>query len=297
MGWRGVRLLTVIASAAVATSVFAASAPAAVTADPAVTVLYVKGDSAPDQMQVDCSTGIVLVNGAPAAEGRASCADLEKLAIYGFGGDDAISLTGFFGPRPNDDSDFFGDGDEDYVELTLSAGDGNDDVASHAPFAVLNGGAGDDRVHGFAPAVFSDGGPGADTMGGASFFNVVYGGKGGDRLNGGGGFSFAFGGAGPDVFAGTRDLDLAGGGRGRDVLVGKGGPDFLLGQAGRDSLFGGAGGDLLIGNAGRDRLRGGPGKDQEVQGSPSARKIDELFGPETEELTFARRLAPRLLRP
>lgn len=272
------------------------SSTAAVTADPAVTVLYVKGDAAPDQIQVDCRSGIVLVNGAPAADGRASCADLEKLAVYGFGGDDVITLTGFMPPDSDDESDLL-DEYEDETELAVYGGDGNDDVATDASQSLAAGGAGDDRIRSVTAAVFALGGPGRDVMTGGRFFNFMLGGKGADRLLGGGGLNLSYGGRGPDVFEGSNSADLVAGGKGRDVLVGNGGGDAIGGQDGRDSLFGGPGGDLLVGGSGRDKLRGGPGRDEKHQANPPRGEAEGLEGFDigSEIVAIADRLAPKAL--
>jgi len=54
-------------------------ASAEISVDPAFTILYVKGDDGPNQIAVECRDGLVTVNDSPAANGQASCADLEKL--------------------------------------------------------------------------------------------------------------------------------------------------------------------------------------------------------------------------
>jgi hypothetical protein len=251
-------------------------AEATVTADPAVTVLYVKGDADANQIQVDCRSGVVTVNGSPAADGRASCADLRKLAVYGFGGDDTIRLTGFGGTLEDFESGL-GSYDEDLPSIAVNGGDGNDDLAGDSLLEILSGGAGDDVMTGagtLAPIMF--GGPGGDRMTG-SLFGFVFGGKGGDLMLSGTGFDFVFAGAGADTFRGSSGADIAGGGAGNDVLTGKRGHDVLVGQAGNDVVYGGAGRDVLAGGAGHDRLRGGPGHDSESQDGLHNRHLREIF--------------------
>lgn len=275
-------------------------AQAAVTADPAVTILYVKGDAEANQIQVDCSTGIVLVNGAPAADGHASCADLKKLEVFGFAGDDTISLTGFPKHSRHDEGSFFGDyGGGDEVEIAAYGGDGNDDVAGDA-IQTLSGGAGDDTVRAVnSTATELSGGPGNDTLEGGALIELMLGGKGNDHLKPAGILSFDFGQDGADLVSGSPGPDLAIGGKGPDTLVGNGGPDLLVGGAGNDSLFGGGSRDLLVGGRGGDTLRGGPGDDREFESSVPPKVIDDSFrviGKRSGAARLVKRLANKLLR-
>ncbi len=267
-----------IATAALALAGTAAPVHAAITTDPAVTVLYVKGDAEPNQIQVDCRSGIVTVNGSPAADGHASCVDLKKLEVFGFGGDDTISLTGFAQAGGKNGFSILGALFGEAPEIAAFGGDGNDDVAGDAPFSQLSGGAGDDTVRGvstIAPTMV--GGPGNDTLTSSSFLAFMLGGKGADRIQGTAGFEIGLGGPGRDVFSGSNSFDIANGGRGRDKLAGNGGKDLLIGAAGPDAIFGGAGADVLIGNGGRDRLRGGPGDDRTFQANPSKRELKDAL--------------------
>jgi Ca2+-binding RTX toxin-like protein len=291
---------SIAVSAGLALMLCGGTAAAAVSADPAVTILYVKGDAEANQIQVDCSTGIVLVNGAPAADGHASCADLKKLEVFGFAGDDTISLTGFPKHPPHEEGDFFGEyGSEDEVEIAAYGGDGNDDVAGDA-IQTLNGGAGDDRVRAVNSTTTEYlGGPGDDTLEGGALIELMLGGKGNDHLKPAGIFSFAIGQDGADLVSGSPGPDLAIGGNGRDTLVGNGGPDLLVGGVGRDSLFGGASRDLLVGGRGRDTLRGGPGGDREFESSVPPKVTNRslrTIGERTGEATVVERLANKLLR-
>ena len=297
MSLAGLRIA--VATVGLSLGVLSGTAAAAVTADPAVTILYVKGDAEANQIQVDCGTGIVLVNGTPAADGHANCADLKKLEVFGFGGDDTISLTGF--PKHHDADNPFAELFGDKPEFAVYGGDGNDNVAGDAGSALYSGGAGNDVVRDvttFSPVLL--GGPGSDIITSFSSLAVLLGGEGADHLNAVAPFSFALGGKGRDVFTGGSSFDLAAGGSGADKMAGNGGRDLLIGEGGPDSLFGGGDADLLIGSAGRDRLRGGPGRDRSFQANPSKRILKEAIkavfqGGPSPVINKARRSALRLL--
>ena len=125
-------------------------ASAEISVDPAFTILYVKGDDGPNQIAVECRDGLVTVNDSPAADGQASCADLEKLRVFGFGGDDTITLSGFAASLGGQSSDAFG-GYGTQPEFSVSGGDGNDILRGDATeeiFNTLAGGRGRDRLRG-----------------------------------------------------------------------------------------------------------------------------------------------------
>lgn len=254
-------------------------ASAEITVDPAFTILYVKGDEGPNQIAVECRGGLVTVNESPAANGQASCTDLEKLHVFGFGGDDTITLTGF-APDLSGTSGHAFDQYGSQPSFSVSGGEGNDILRGDATDEIFSGGAGDDVLT--APGALSAlmfGGPGNDRLFGKSLLvDLMAGGPGDDRIGGSTGFSVGLGGDGADTIVGGRLPDVAVGGRGQDKLVGKAGRDALLGQAGRDAIFGGAGDDTLVGGRGRDRLRGGPGRDKEFQGGLPHRGRKHLPG-------------------
>ncbi len=264
-----------------------AGASAAVTVDPAFTIIYVKGDAEPNQIHLDCRSGFMSINGVPAAEGRVSCSDLEKLHVFGFGGDDAIAMTGF--GDLGEEAGIFGEEYEEYGEeapsLRVSGGDGNDSLSADGTMLV-NGGAGDDTLNALSgpggeleslsllgPALV--GGSGSDHLISRAFFSFMLGGSGNDRVQATGLFNFALGAGGADTISGGRGPDFLAGGDGPDKIVGKAQHDFLLGQAGPDEIFGGGAGDLLAGGTGRDRLRGGPGKDLEFERNVPVRRLLE----------------------
>jgi Ca2+-binding RTX toxin-like protein len=266
----GLTMLVALLAAGVGT------AQGAVSADPAITVLYVKGDAEANQIVVECTGKVIVVNGVPAEDGHVACRDLEKLHVYGFGGDDTIVLGGF--PEFEDEGpQIFSDEFDDYADersILVSGGDGNDTVTVDASDAVVSGGDGNDLLRGGNAIVSASfGGPGDDHLVGGQALSLMFGGSGNDVMEGSLVFSSATGGPGADVYSGRGGSDFVFGGRGPDRLTGKGRSDLLAGGAGPDSLFGGGGGDLLIGGEGADRLRGGPGRDQQFQDHVSSKKV------------------------
>lgn len=254
-------------------------ASAEITVDPAFTILYVKGDDGPNQIAVECRDGLVTVNDSPAADGQASCADLEKLRVFGFGGDDTITLSGFAASLGGQSSNPFG-GYGTQPEFSVDGGDGNDILRGDATGEQLSGGAGNDVAS--APgalAAFVSGGPGNDRLfGKALLLDAIAGGPGADQIGGGAVLNFDLGGSGADTIIGGGQIDFEAGGSGRDKLVGKAGHDLLIGQVGPDAVFGGPGRDILAGGPGRDRLRGGPGRDKEFPGGLPRRELRHLPG-------------------
>jgi Ca2+-binding RTX toxin-like protein len=279
------RILGGIAAIAVALLALPAGAAGEVTSDPAITILYVKGDAGANEIVVECTGKIVVVNSVPAEEGHVSCRDLEKLHVYGFGGDDTIVLGGF--PEFEEEVPGFFDADdyesydsyEEERSLLVGGGDGNDTITVDASDALVSGGRGNDLVRGGdESAMVMFGGPGDDHLVGARLFSFIFAGSGDDVMEGSLGLTFAVGGKGADTHNGTGGLDWIAGGRGNDRLIGEGGFDLLGGMAGADTLFGGPGPDLLIGGLGNDRLRGGPGRDAKFQQSASRRSLLDALG-------------------
>ncbi len=271
--------------------------------DPAFTILYVKGDEGPNLIAVECRGGLVTVNESSAANGQASCTDLEKLHVFGFGGDDTITLTGF-APDRSGASGLAFDQYGSQPEFSVSGGEGNDILRGDATDETFSGGPGDDVLT--APgalAALMFGGPGNDQLFGKSLLvDLMAGGPGNDRIGGSTGFSVGLGGDGANTIVGGRLSDFAVGGRGQDKLVGKAGRDALFGQAGRDAIFGGAGDDTLVGGRWRDRLRGGPGRDKEFPGGLPHRGrkhlpgFAQIFGGSDRVVAVSSRLLKRLTR-
>lgn len=164
----------------------------------------------------------------PAFVSRFNVADVDGILIYGFGGDDSITLAGDLGFITDDVYAYGGDGDD----VMSASGVSNERVE-------FRGEAGDDTLTGT---------PSADDL---------RGGEGGDRVSGGAGSDDLFGDGGDDVLlGGSGNDDLVGGG-GNDSAYGGAGNDYLLGGDGRDLLAGEAGNDTCYGNQGRDTIVGG----------------------------------------
>jgi Ca2+-binding RTX toxin-like protein len=249
-----------------------------VTAEAGVTVLYVKGDEAANDIVVECRGGFVLVNGIAAVNGNASCADLRKLDVFAGGGDDVITLLGI--PTRHQGSDLGGLFSDEYEEETsvlVDGGQGNDNLSGDVRGEVFDGGPGSDvlRARGPSAAVMA-GGPGGDRLLGHAGGAIMLGGGGADRMDVSSFLTLAFTGAGADVFSGGPGFDLAFGGKGRDTLVGQARSDLLGGGAGRDAAFGGPGRDTLVGGRGRDKLRGGPDRDRVFEAGLPAGELKHL---------------------
>jgi Ca2+-binding RTX toxin-like protein len=289
--------------AALALVAIPTGASAEITVGPAFTILYVKGDEGPNQIAVECRGGLVTVNESPAASGQVSCSDLEKLHIFGFGGDDTITLSGFASDLAGESGLAF-DEYGNQPSFSVSGGDGNDILRGDATDEIFSGGAGDDVLSApGAVAALMSGGPGNDRLFGKSLLaDLMVGGPGDDRIGGSTGFSVGLGGDGADTIVGGRYSDFAVGGKGQDKLVGKAGRDALLGVGGRDAIFGGADDDTLAGGRGRDRLRGGPGRDKEFQGGLPHRGrkhlpgFAQILGGSDQVVSVSSRLLKRLAR-
>src|SRR5262249_11378330 len=140
------------------------------------------------------AAGAILVNGgAVPIQGEApTVVDTSVIQVFGFGGDDTITLDEANGALPR--ADLFG-------------GDGND---------ALPAGSGVDQLSGHA---------GHDTLLGKGGTDFLFGGEGNDTLTGGDGDDQVFGDAGDDriIWNPGDDNDLAEGGAGTDTLEINGG--------------------------------------------------------------------------
>jgi hypothetical protein len=120
-------------------------------------------------------------------------AEISRIVIYGFGGDDAIALNELRGTLPIRTYFWGGAGDDTLYSGTGSdrvyGGDGSDDMNGGRSGDVLFGGAGDDSIQG---------GLGDD---------LIRGGEGRDRIDGGAGGDVLFGQAVFDVFFSRRPSD------------------------------------------------------------------------------------------
>ncbi len=164
--------------------------------------------------------------------------------MLGTDGDDLFRLV--------EGADYGYDRDEEH-SVTISAGDGDDDVnfdpdtsATGSPvFGAIDGGAGDDTISVRSEAVTITGGGGDDVVSFRGQGSTIYGGDGNDAVNVEGIFVQVEGGAGDDVLDG-RDANSVNlfGGAGEDTLLLSGytwdGTGYVL------SADGGDGDDTLI---------------------------------------------------
>jgi hypothetical protein len=116
-----------------------------------------------------------------------------------------------------------------FTSFTASLGDGNDSF-SVGPSVLV--------------PVTVTGGDGADNLFGGSGDDILLGGSGSDRLLGHNGKDELVGGKASDVANGGKGKDTLTGGAGNDVLKGGLGSDLLRGGAGKDKLVGGKGRDV-----------------------------------------------------
>ena len=139
---------------------------------------------------------------------------VEKLVIYGQGGNDTISVSGLA-----------------FVPVTINGGKGDD---------TIEGSYGDDQI---------DGAEGNDVISEAYGNNTIDGAEGNDTITGGIGSDEIRGNEGNDEISSGDGSDYVDGGEGNDKLNGGTGDDLLLGRDGNDSLVGGKGNDLLFGGS------------------------------------------------
>lgn len=216
-------------------------------------------------------------------------AERHYLAIWDYGGDDTLGVTG--GTRAvkldltpgswsdvgttiqySDNTNFFTDSNTVYITpdtiIENAYGAGGDDTLQGNDVAnkltgndgndTLMGGAGADRLKGGSGNDYLQGGVGSDVLTSGVGSDVAVGGDGNDTLWAGGGDE------GNDVSAGGSGDDIVAGGSGDDLLIGGGlddGETLDLVQAnesatgdGSDTLFGGAGADTLLGGGWDDSV-------------------------------------------
>lgn len=126
---------------------------------------------------------------------------------------------------------------DDWSEVPLSTGRGNDSVVGTAQDEQFLLGSGNDTGRG---------GAGADRILGQDGNDLVMGGFQADTLLGGAGRDRIKGQAGDDILSGGADNDRLDGGFGNDRLIGMGGADRLDGGRGADVLRGGNGADTFV---------------------------------------------------
>jgi Ca2+-binding RTX toxin-like protein len=154
-------------------------------------ILTVTGDNQDNTLVVSRDpAGTLIVNGGtiPISGGPATVANTSLVRIFGFGGNDTLTMDEANGPLPP---------------------------------ANLFGGEGDDVLTGSSSGDVLDGGPGNDTLVGRAGNDLLRGGTGNDILNGGQGSDTILAGEGDDQIVWNP-------GDGSDVIEGQGGNDVLV---------------------------------------------------------------------
>jgi Ca2+-binding RTX toxin-like protein len=260
---------------------------------PTAGLLTVRGDAADNTITISRdAAGTILVNGGAVtiAGGTPTVANTASISVFGFDGNDTITLNEANGALPM--ALLFGGAGND----TLTGGSGNDLLFGQGGNDTLLGKGGNDQLFG---------GAGNDILTGGTGNDQVFGGAGNDRMiwNPGDGSDLNEGGDGVDTVevnggnASETFTVTANGSRVRFDRVNpapffidigtsenlqvnlNGGDDTFTagnGLAGLISLAvnGGAGNDTITGGDGNDRLSGGDGNDTIIGG----RGNDVLIG-------------------
>ena len=188
------------------------------------------------------------------------------------------------------------------IDLTVEAGDGDDDITTAIGDDMIRAGDGEDRIFAGAGNDVIDAGAGDDTILADLGDDIIDGGAGFDTLflaqatgpvtvdfaagkvsgSGIGSDSFVnieklLFGAGNDIVTGNNGDDAFDGGLGNDTLKGGAGNDTLFGDEGDDAINGGSGDDIVQGGNGVDRLTGGSGLDR-IDGGAGDDLIDAGSG-------------------
>ncbi|MDP9257534.1 MAG: hypothetical protein M3Q31_13385 [Actinomycetota bacterium] len=162
------------------------AAPAFVSSQVENGRLIARSDGGADIIKVSCGTDLrVKVNGLDPSQGAATCADIRRVRVLGFGGPDTINLTRV-GPR-----------------------NGFTNHGLRRPHSVQAfGGASADRISGSRLSDLLAGGDGHDTLRGRDGNDLLRGGPGSDRLIGGRGADRLLGGPGQDQLVGGPGNDV-----------------------------------------------------------------------------------------
>ncbi len=249
LSWGGL-VLALIALFGLPTAAFAAATTVAVVGD----TVTVTGDATVNQVIVNDTGSFVFVDDTTAGETPVSGCEIDPVLttrvrcskqggvvttidVSLFGENDVLTSTGLDMP------------------LSVSGGDGNDDLTGGTQRDILNGDAGDDTLDGRGLNDDLIGGANIDTADydltvnrNVSLDGVANDGAVGenddvDTEN----VSTA---GGNDTLTGDVNANRLEGGNGNDRLDGGGGADTLNGDGDNDVLVGGAGGDVLSGGLG-----------------------------------------------
>lgn len=170
---------------------------------------------------------------------------------------------------------------DDSNQLQIRAGDGNDTVEVGKGVKInltISGGNGDDNIQGGDGDDILEGNAGNDTIKGGAGRNYINGGAGNDKLYGGTGRDVIYGGDGDDQLEGNAGDDYLEGGKGNDHLKGGAGRDVLSGGLDNDTLEGGANNDVIYAGGGTDQIFGGERTDKKSTGTDTvyAQKEDTV---------------------
>ena len=132
-------------------------------------------------------------------------ADVRKVIIYGYSGNDNISFSDVHGTLVMRSLIYGGAGDD-----TIHGGDGRDTISGDQGDDVILSGGGNDSVRGGDGDDSIDGGAGADTINGDNGADKIDGEGGSDMISGGtdGSRDSIDGGVGVDVIFGQSVLDI-----------------------------------------------------------------------------------------
>jgi ELWxxDGT repeat protein len=174
-------------------------------------VLRIFGTQGDDVIQIYRMTEyperfVVNLNGA---KGSFNFADVRKIIVHGYEGDDNIAFREMNGAVA--------------IRSMICAGAGNDSIFGNSTRDSVWGDAGDDFIHTSVASDLAFGGGGNDT---------ILGGEGEDTLNGDQGADSVIGGAHRDLIRGGLDVE-------NDTLDGGAGVDVMFGSAVFEIFFGG----------------------------------------------------------
>ncbi|MFO1065865.1 MAG: hypothetical protein U0892_18535 [Pirellulales bacterium] len=216
--------------------------------------LIVVGTPADDTIDVTVGSSTGVVRLSFGSNGAQVFSSVQRVSIYGIGGNDKISAWPTSVPTVID----AGDGDDEVVAwwgpATILGGQGNDRLTAGGTSATISGGDGDDIITGSDAADVLDGGAGNDQIFGQGGDDRLIGSAGNDTLDGGSGNDNVDGGDGDDALSNPSG--------GLDVMLGGAGNDTLAGSYSNETLDGGSGDDRIYGAGGTDTVRASTGNDQ-----------------------------------